>query len=206
MLALVWACKFFRPYLLGQKFTVRTDHHALQWLTKFKEPKGQVARWLESLAEFEIHRPGKAHVNADVLSRRPCNQCGLVEQEHLVSTVSESTSSWIPKWSQTELQEAQCKDPDIKKVITWLVHKTLPTQFPKHGSPNLQALWCQRKHLIVKNGILYRQWIDVPNAGETPLLQLVLPIDLVSIVLKQLHDHVASGGHLGPIIRLRSRH
>ena len=38
----------------------------------------------------------------------------------------------------------------------------------------------------------------MPNAGETPLLQLVLPIDLVSIVLKQLHDHVASGGHLGP--------
>ena len=76
MLALVWACKFFRPYLLGQKFTVRTDHHALQWLTKFKEPEGQVARWLESLAEFEmvvIHQPGKAHVNADVLSQRPCN-------------------------------------------------------------------------------------------------------------------------------------
>ena len=38
----------------------------------------------------------------------------------------------------------------------------------------------------------------MPNAGGTPLLQLVLPIDLVSIVLKQLHDHVASGGHLGP--------
>ena len=114
MLALVWACKFFRPYLLGQKFTVRTDHHTLQWLRKLKEPEGQVARWLESLAEFEmeaIHQPGKAHVNADVLSQRPCNQCGLVEQEHLVSIVSESTSSLIPKWSQTELQEAQCKDP-----------------------------------------------------------------------------------------------
>ena len=38
----------------------------------------------------------------------------------------------------------------------------------------------------------------MPTAGETPLLQLVLPIDLVSIVLKQLHDHVASGGHLEP--------
>ena len=29
MLALVWACKFFRPYLLGQKITVRTDHHGI---------------------------------------------------------------------------------------------------------------------------------------------------------------------------------
>ena len=35
---------------------------------------------MESLAEFEmkvIHRPEKAHVNADVLSRRPCNQSVL---------------------------------------------------------------------------------------------------------------------------------
>ena len=39
MLALVWACKCFRPYLLGQKFTVRTDHHALQWLTKVQRAR-----------------------------------------------------------------------------------------------------------------------------------------------------------------------
>ena len=65
MLALVWAVGQFRPYLLGR---VRTDHSALQ---SFKEPEGQVARWLESLAEYEFtvqHRPGKKHTNADALS------------------------------------------------------------------------------------------------------------------------------------------
>ena len=43
----------FRPYLLGRPFTVQIDHSALQWLYSFKEPEGQVARWLESLAEAD---------------------------------------------------------------------------------------------------------------------------------------------------------
>ena len=42
MLALVWAAHHFRPYLYRRKFTLRTDHHCLQWLHNFKEPEGQV--------------------------------------------------------------------------------------------------------------------------------------------------------------------
>ena len=75
MLALVDSLKHFRCYLLGKKFQVRTDHHsALQWLRTFKEPVGQVARWLEQIAEYDfkiVHRPGKQHANADALSRYP---------------------------------------------------------------------------------------------------------------------------------------
>jgi hypothetical protein len=46
-------------------------------MTNLKEPQGQVARWLETLQEFNFtitHRKGKNHNNADALSRRPCNQ------------------------------------------------------------------------------------------------------------------------------------
>ena len=72
LLALVWAAQHFRPYLYGRNFTLRTDHHCLQWLHNFKEPEGQVARWLELLAEYDysvLHRQGKQHTNADALSR-----------------------------------------------------------------------------------------------------------------------------------------
>ncbi|KRZ63940.1 Retrovirus-related Pol polyprotein from transposon, partial [Trichinella sp. T8] len=51
----------------------------LKWLRNFREPEGQVARWLEKLAEFDfevVHRPGKKHQNADALSRRACRQSG----------------------------------------------------------------------------------------------------------------------------------
>ena len=43
----------FRPYLLGRHFTIRTDHSSLQWLQNFKEPEGQLARWMEQLQEFD---------------------------------------------------------------------------------------------------------------------------------------------------------
>ena len=87
MLALVEFVDYFRYYLLGKKFQVRTDHHTLRWLKSFKEPQGQVARWLERLQEYEmevVHRPGKEHTNADAMSRRPrrkhhhgnCPSCG----------------------------------------------------------------------------------------------------------------------------------
>ncbi|KHJ39933.1 hypothetical protein D918_10020 [Trichuris suis] len=62
MLALVWAVQHFRPYLYGKKFVVRTDHNSLRWLRSFKEPEGQIARWLELLSnyDFEVeHRPGR---------------------------------------------------------------------------------------------------------------------------------------------------
>ena len=47
ILALVDALRHFRCYVIGKRFKVRTDHSALQWLRTFKEPVGQVARWIE---------------------------------------------------------------------------------------------------------------------------------------------------------------
>ncbi|KRX43381.1 Retrovirus-related Pol polyprotein from transposon 17.6, partial [Trichinella murrelli] len=46
----------------------------LTWLQYFQEPKGQVARWLEHLQEYDmqvVHRRGLQHNNADAMSRRP---------------------------------------------------------------------------------------------------------------------------------------
>lgn len=76
LLAVVTFIQMYRPYLAGRKFMLRTDHGSLTWLRNFKEPEGQLARWLERLQELEfdiVHRPGKAHCNADALSRLPCN-------------------------------------------------------------------------------------------------------------------------------------
>ena len=75
LLAVVNYTSHFHQYLLGRPFIVRMDHSSLRWLVNFKQPKGQLARWLEKLSEFNFkveHRPGKQHGNADALSWRPC--------------------------------------------------------------------------------------------------------------------------------------
>ena len=53
LLAVVTFTSQFRPYLLGRHFTLRTDHSSLQWFQNFKEPEGQLARWMEQLWEFD---------------------------------------------------------------------------------------------------------------------------------------------------------
>ena len=78
LLAVMYFICHFRPYLLGRKFTLRTDHGSLTWLVNFREPEGQPARWLEQLQGFDFkisQRPGKKHQNADSMSRIPCRQC-----------------------------------------------------------------------------------------------------------------------------------
>ena len=79
LLAVVTFTRHFRPFLLGRPFVLRTDHGSLTWLRNFKEPEGQMARWLEHLQEFNFrieHRQGRKHSNAGSLSRLPCRQCG----------------------------------------------------------------------------------------------------------------------------------
>ena len=82
LLAIVNFLKHFRHYLYGQEVLVRTDHGALRWLLNFKNPEGQIARWLEVITQYRLtikHRPGRVHSNADGLSRRPCSQCGQLQ-------------------------------------------------------------------------------------------------------------------------------
>jgi hypothetical protein len=74
-LAIVWAVKYFRHYIFGSRFTIITDHAALQWLlnaeSKLTENK-RIMRWRLTLQEYSYevkYRKGKHHENADALSR-----------------------------------------------------------------------------------------------------------------------------------------
>ena len=77
LLALVWGSEHFETYLYGRRFLARTDHSALQWLKNFKSPRGQVARWLERLSNFDFeveHRPGHLHLSSTSSQVTPCKE------------------------------------------------------------------------------------------------------------------------------------
>jgi len=72
MLAIIWATKYFRPYLFGQKFQIVTDHKPLTWLMNFKEPNSKLVRWKLQLLEYDyevVYKKGSQNVVADALSR-----------------------------------------------------------------------------------------------------------------------------------------
>ena len=71
-LAIVWAVKKLRYYLQGRRFTVITDHKALQWLDNIKSSNSRLMRWSLILQDFNFdiqYRKGITNQNADSLSR-----------------------------------------------------------------------------------------------------------------------------------------
>ena len=91
LLAIVAFIQHFRHFLYGKSFIIRTDHNALK---SFKEPQGQVAHWIELLAEFNFvvqHRPGTKHGNADALSRRAEKNNKIETEEKQEVSVIERT-------------------------------------------------------------------------------------------------------------------
>jgi hypothetical protein len=72
--AIVWACRHFRPYLIGITFTIVTDHKPGTRMFSVKDPSSRFLGWRLLLEEFDytiVYKAGKKNVNADTLSRNP---------------------------------------------------------------------------------------------------------------------------------------
>ena len=201
LLALVYFMRQFRSYLLGHPFLVRTDHSSLCWLSQFKEPEGQLARWIEQLQKFDFqieHRKGRDHTNADALSRIPSPLQG--DTNHLQSIVNVCTpdpdDGWTPSWSIQEVKGGQQQDPAIGVILRWLQESNSRPSDAAVGNigHSARSLWAQWDRLKLVDGLLYRQWEEV-NTG-TIKLQLVLPHSLIPIALEALHSGFG-GGHFG---------
>ena len=103
-LAIVYALKQFRHYLLGCHFTLQTDHAPLQWLTSQKM-EGLLCRWSLSLQEFDFnieYRKGASNTNADALSH--CHGEGT-RQQNVAATLINS--------GEADLQKAQQQDQPL---------------------------------------------------------------------------------------------
>lgn len=72
-LGIILALRQYRHLLIGKHFVLRTDHFSLTYLmTQTKTPQGRIARWLDTLAEYDFsieHISGTSNTAADALSR-----------------------------------------------------------------------------------------------------------------------------------------
>ena len=100
-LALVWATRHFREYILGRTTEVITDHWALKWLQDLKNPNPRLQRWRIALQEFDLiisHKPGKQHRNADFLSR-------MYEDEHRREKEGKKTRGAVDQQDQEDVRQ-----------------------------------------------------------------------------------------------------
>jgi len=94
LLAIVWALKYFRPYLYGKSFTIQTDHQPLKWLFSLKEPSPRILRWQTLLSEFDFnieYIKGKTNQVADFLSRNPTENVNNEDIEYDIKSLFENS-------------------------------------------------------------------------------------------------------------------
>lgn len=92
LLAIIIAVQKWRPYLLGQKFVIHTDHRSLKFLLEQRIGIPTQQRWLSKLMGSDYHnvyKRGKENGAADALSR--VKEC---------AAISSPVPSWIAKFKE----------------------------------------------------------------------------------------------------------
>ena len=105
-LALVWAVRAFREYLLGRHTIIITDHWALKWLMTLEHATPRPQRWRMALQEYDLeiaHKAGKQHCNADFMSRLHEHFGDESEDE---AKKDETPSKGQPQMNRTNKREA----------------------------------------------------------------------------------------------------
>jgi hypothetical protein len=102
LLAVVFACKKFRSYLVGSLVVVFSDHAALKYLLSKKDSKARLVRWILLLQEFDITIKDKKrtkNIVADHLSRSTIDSTSDITQINDYfsdeSLLSISTMPWF---------------------------------------------------------------------------------------------------------------
>ena len=153
-LAVIQAMKWFKPYIWGTQFVLRTDHASLQWLFR-QNNDGMIFRMLQRLQEFDfqvVHRPGDKHGNADGLSRQCSITPELTEAERLdmfgscpsansledalgrinLVTAEDTTEPMSIQFQEdvNSLRLAQRHDPCLCLILQWANAEKHPDQNP----------------------------------------------------------------------------
>lgn len=128
LLAIVWATKYFRPYLFGRKFKILTDHKPLQWIINFKEPNSRLTRWKLRLSEYDftvIYKKGKANTNADALSRVEIHNeeisSIMVNPSEIPPSVHDSSTETAHTSQENPILEVPITDEPLNKFHRQLV-------------------------------------------------------------------------------------
>lgn len=112
--AIHWGIQYFKPYLYGNKFIVKSDHRPLAYLFSLKDPSSKLTRMrldIESY-DFEIQfLSGKENVVADALSRISIRD--LVESSHKSAKIFATTRSMTRSKHYENKQKSSEPDSDI---------------------------------------------------------------------------------------------
>ncbi|CAM8901295.1 unnamed protein product [Rhodiola kirilowii] len=175
LLAVVFALEKFRPYLLGAKVIVYSDHAAIRYLMKKKEAKPRLIRWILLLQEFDVEirdKKGIENTVADHLSR-------IVKEEE----EGHITESFLDE----HLYAISTKVPWYAPIANYLVGGTFSPSFTKAQCMKLKH---DAKQYLWDDPYLWKIGVD-------QILRRCIPNNEIASVINFCHKF-ACGGHFGP--------
>ena len=117
MLAMVFACEKFRPYILGSHAIIHIDHAAIKYLMAKKEAKPRLIKWVLLLQEFDLEikaKKGCDNVIANHLSRV------------ITTTVIEEEKEVAENFPDERLFQLSFQSPWYADIVNFLACGVMP--------------------------------------------------------------------------------
>ncbi|XP_062113935.1 uncharacterized protein LOC133824936 [Humulus lupulus] len=180
LLAIVFAFDKFRPYLIGNKVVVYTDHSAIKYIMTKKYSKPRLIRWILLLQEFDVEIKDKKGTENLV----PDHLCRLeVDEDSLDKEVQINDASPDEQLFEVSV----CKDvPWFADYVNFLAAKVIP---PEMTRQQLKKLYSEMKHYYWEEPILYKH---CPNQ----VIKSCVPEEEMLSILTHCHT-LHCGGHFG---------
>lgn len=172
MLAIVWALKKLRVYLLGAQTVIRTDHQSITFFNKCRFANNRVMRWILATQDYDItyeYLPGKLNGAADCFSRnREDYQASKIDEEISIMNVVMVSPDPNLVMRIKNLKIEQRSDAEILSIIENI------------NSPAIEKHFCLIDDLLIRRN----------NFGK-----IVLPENLARKLVFELHIMYC---HVGP--------
>ena len=176
LLAIVFAFDKFRPYLIGNKVVVHTDHSAIKYLMTKKDAKPRLIRWVLLLQEFGVEikdKKGTENLVADHLSRLEGARDDVPVNDE------------FPDEKLFAIEDKR-EVPWFADYVNYLVAKVIPPEF---NYQKKKRFFAHLKHYYWEEPILYRHCDD-------QVIRRCVPEDEMPSILNHCHT-LSCGGHFG---------
>ena len=120
MLAIVFACEKFRPYILGSHVIIHIDYATINYLMAKKETKPRLMRWVLLLQEFDLEIKDK-------------KGCDSVIVDHLLRVekpvVQEEEREIAESFPDEQLFHLSLQSPWYYDIVNFLACGIMPPEF-----------------------------------------------------------------------------